>query len=117
FGVDDMGNSAVGRLNAAVIGSGSATAAMSTGGEDRHTPAESEGPVITPTAHLTNPNYFKSGDQNVAIPDSPAVVSVNRGGGTNATTGGSVTIDPIGGGAAHNNMPPFMLGTWYIFLG
>src|SRR6185503_1627359 len=54
FGVVDMGNSDSGRLNAAVIGTGSATAAMSVGGEDRHTLSEGEIPVITPEGTIAN---------------------------------------------------------------
>lgn len=112
FGMDDMGNAAAGRINSAMVTSGSPTTAMSTGGEDRHTLSESEIPVITPTGDVT---YDRTTGTSVAMNDT-AILSVIRA-LTQTPTTVPVSMDPFGGGAAHNNMPPFMLGTWYIFLG
>jgi microcystin-dependent protein len=122
FGVADMGNSDSGRLNAAVIASGSATAAMSVGGADRVTLAESEMPVHThvqnPHNHGIEPNA-EAGAQSGG--DFTTIVSVSgfsdTGQPRGTTANGTATNQNAGGGAAHNNMPPFMLGTWYIFLG
>ena len=57
--LDDMGNSAAGRINAAVVVAGSPTAALSSGGVDRHTLAESEMPAHTHTGSVSdlNPSF------------------------------------------------------------
>ena len=113
IGVDDMGNSAAGRINAAVVVAGSPTAAMSTGGADRHTLAESEMPAHTHTGSVSdiNPAFTT---RNLLNDASDSAIQICTG---EETATPALTIANTGGGAAHNNMPPFMLGTWYIFLG
>src|SRR5262249_24105850 len=122
FGVDDMGNSAAGRLAPGYVSTGSPTAAMSVGGDDDHTLVTGEIPTHTHAITITDPGHSHS----VTGDGAPTLSSSRVAGGTNSsptipmstqTTGITASAANIGGGAAHNNMPPFMLGTWYIFLG
>lgn len=143
FGLDDMGNSAASRLTTTTITTGDASTGMSSGGAQTQTldttqiPSHShDGTSDTESAH-THPyrdRYLAAGYS--AYPDKEAATDNNGHTGVNANAGNGpyfyyidsntsagtahshdFTTDPSGGGLAHNNMPPFALGTWYIFLG
>ena len=143
-GVDDMGNSAAGRLDASVVTSGLVTTPGNTGGADRVTLTTNQMPshshVATANAvpdhehlvvgggqnsNLTSSNYLASSrdyigtgtptDFNYAVFGSNTAANVGRSSAAGGHTP-SVTNANTGGGAAHTNMPPFMLGTWYLKL-
>lgn len=116
FGVDDMGNSAASRLNASVVTTGSVTDAASVGGVDRHTLVTAEMPSHNHA--LTDPGHFHTFSSIAQLSGPGGGRDVQGSGLTNststATTG--ISLAATGGGGAHNNMSPFMLGTWYLKL-
>lgn len=115
FGVDDMGNSAASRITSAtystplVPGTG--------GGAERHTLTEAE--LAVHDHSVTDPGH----DHDVPVIENTAGTAnllagshnYNAGGSTSAATTG-ITIQEAGGGQAHNNMPPGLVGTWYMRL-
>jgi hypothetical protein len=128
-GLDDMGNSLAGRIAASNITSGGGdvvTTPGASGGEANHTLVAGELPSITPTFTGTNaPIQVGNG----------GTVAVNTAGQTDCCTGGpnpiqvsnsttnltgnftpNGTISTFGSNLPHNNMGPFMLGTWYVKL-
>lgn len=133
-GLDDMGTSTAGRLLAALVATGSPTQLGSSGGDDQHTLATTELPVITPAGTISAipPHAHKiAGTAGPLFPKrsergSADVTSVGPTGadGTladvNSGSAGGVTPTftgtPFGGGAAHNNMPPFALTSIYVKL-
>jgi hypothetical protein len=122
-GLDDMGNSAAGRLLAGNVTSGGGdgvTTPGANGGEANHTLAIGELPIITPSGTIGGSQSFQvdQGQNNATQPlggGNPIPTAFNQ----NITILGSnfsFTGNPIGSGLAHNNMGPFMLGTWYVKL-
>lgn len=122
FGLDDMGNSAAGGFSGITFDQGNATTAGATGGDALEILTEAQLPSLTKTLNLTDPGHPHTFQQRST--SGSGILQTGGGnfaGGTStqttstATTGitGSVSF---GGGQAHNNMPPFMLGTWYIKL-
>jgi hypothetical protein len=127
-GLDDMGNSAAGRLQASNITSGGGdgtTTPNATGGETNHTLVTAEVPVITPSGTVVDNSHTHS------YHDLTTFSGYASGGGLGAVTGyagtsgqttGSTTETStfngasFGGGSSHNVMNPFLLGTWYIKL-
>lgn len=123
FGIDGMGSTLAGRLSAATLTSGTADTPMSFGGVERVTLVTNEMPQHThaftgeplpPHAHVYNQR--EGGNTTGAGPNAP---------GGNANTGNTTSVSAgtptgtnanVGGGAPHNNMPPFFTGTWYIKL-
>jgi hypothetical protein len=126
FGLDDMGNSAVGRLLASNVTSGGGdgvTTPNATGGETNHTLTATE--LANHTHTVTDPGHVHNAGDNVAIFNGVGGQGPSSGGSNltaigSAVTGITIPATPGGatptGGAAHNNMSPFMLGTWYIKL-
>lgn len=132
-GLDDMGTAAAGRLLATLVATGSPTQLGSSGGVDRHTLAAAELPVVTPAGTISEiPPHVHgisgnggplgrssaeggSRDTQLMTPSgaasSPAINTGTAGGVTPTFTG-----TPFGGGAPHNNMPPFALASIYIKL-
>jgi len=126
FGLDDMGNTPAGILLASnVTSAGDApTTPGATGGETNHTLTAAE---IAPHTHgITDPGhqhpssangtstlstYAANVTSNVPVAAPGATPTVTTGISINSTGG---AVSP--GGAAHNNMQPFMLGTWYMKL-
>lgn len=107
FGLDDMGNSAASRLASGYVTTGAPTTVGSVGGDDEHT--------LTTAQIAAHTHSYNDADANYTVSnlDSGGVAITHASSDTeNAETSGST-----GGGTAHNNMPPFILGTWYIFLG
>jgi microcystin-dependent protein len=122
-GLDDMGNSAAGRiLSSNVTSSGDGpTTPLGSGGEANHTLNTSE--IPSHNHALTDPGHTNP------LPDSGSIVSsgtptskayANFGSYTQGNVSGSaqtgITLANTGGGQAHNTMPPFVLGTWYLKL-
>jgi microcystin-dependent protein len=116
--LDDMGNTAAGRLTVTHFGT-AATALGAAGGSESNTLTSAQMPSHTHT--VTDPGHVH--DTGLILRgDSPGAVSVNyltSGGGTtydveSATTG--ITNQNTGGGGAHNNTQPTMLATIYIKL-
>jgi hypothetical protein len=127
LGVDDMGAAAAGRLLASNVTSGGGdgvTTPAATGGEANHTLALAEAPNGQYTFNDANHNH-NFGSQNFTIIEGSTLAQViqlpeNEPGAQNNytttqnSTGASIT-DHAGGGT-HNNMSPFVLGTWFIKL-
>jgi hypothetical protein len=116
-GLDDMGASSAGRILSSNVTSGggdSPTTPGATGGEANH--ALSVGELAAHNHTITDPGHihtYGAASLNAAAGGGGLISgsSLNTG---SATTG--ITVNNTGSGAAHNTMPPFVLGTWYIRL-
>jgi len=119
-GLDDMGATAAGRLLASNVTSGGGdgpTTPNATGGEANH---------VLSVAELAAHNHIDSGHNHrfTYSSDNPgpgamsSVAQIQTSGGTTTVTtqNGVANIQNTGGGAAHNNMSPFVLGSFYIKL-
>jgi hypothetical protein len=125
-GLDDMGSTAKGGLLSSNITSGGAdgpTTPNAFGGEANHTLVVGEIPSHNHT--LTDPGHthkftYNSPNNNPATGAGGLVSNIQTTGGAttvtsqSATTG--ITLANTGGGGAHNNMQPFILGTWFLKL-
>ncbi len=115
-GLDDMGNSAAGRLTASYFGT-SGTVLGAAGGAESHTLLTAEMPNHTHT--LTDPGHthtYTRGNISGASGTSGTVVGdLTAGVATGSSTTG-ITIANTGGGSAHKNVQPTMLATIYIKL-
>lgn len=115
-GLDDMGNSAAGRLTASYFGT-SGTVLGAAGGAESHTLLTAEMPNHTHT--LTDPGHthtYTRGNIRGASGTSGTVVGdLTAGVATGSSTTG-ITIANTGGGSAHKNVQPTMLATIYIKL-
>ena len=114
-GLDDMGASAAGRLLAANVTSGAGdgpTTPGATGGEANHTLLLAEAP--TGQFSLNDPGHHHS-VPNSGASNSPGGAFPTGGSGAGVTGAAStgITLTDNAGGGAHNNMNPFMLGTWH----
>jgi microcystin-dependent protein len=118
-GLDDMGNAAAGRLLASNVTSGGGDGPPTpgaSGGEANHALITAELAVhahgVTDPGHthgyVEANNYgFAGAGGNPLAEGVAAITSSNIS---------NVTIQTTGSGTAHNNMPPFVLGTFYIKL-
>lgn len=118
FGLDDMGNSAASRFTGVTFTTGDATTAGSLGGENTHTLTSNEMPAHTHTASVTDPGHTHTYGAPLNTAVSPGGVSAGGLLGSGNTTGSGttgITVDNsnTGGGVAHNNMPLFVVGSWY----
>ncbi|HZP76568.1 MAG TPA: hypothetical protein VFB45_10530 [Pseudolabrys sp.] len=118
-GLDDMGSSTAGRFAGVPFSSGGATTAGASGGEATHTLSSVEIPAHTHNNTLTDPGHAHSFpiDPGIGASGGGDVAYRSNGGSTvsvnSATTGITLTNASVGGGGAHNNMPPIILGTFY----
>lgn len=115
-GIDTMGNAAAGRSTGAVFSSGSASTPASVGGEAAHQLIINE---------LAAHTHTETGHHHSMPPIAPGTSGVQAGADFNTvpTTGAvlstadaSVVLANTGGNIAHNTMPPFFTGTWYMKL-
>lgn len=121
FGLGDMGNSDSGRLTGATFGTGNATTAASSGGTPTETLDATKIPSHTHTATVTDPGHTHTVASatiaNAVSGGSPfSSASLTTPTTSSSTTGITVANSNTGGGLAHNNMPPFVLGSWYVRL-
>lgn len=116
-GLDDMGNTAAGRLLSSNVTSGggdTTTTPGATGGEANHTLTQAQLPSYQ--LPVTDPGHVHGEVINFTGQTGGASMggSGNQATGPNtnsATTG--ITVNSGGSGSAHNVMNPFMLGTFY----
>lgn len=119
-GIDGMGHTLAGRLSANTVTTGAPDTPMSFGGLERIILATSELPAHPHGASHSHPlaggiEVTNNGNLGGASP----ILRPTGSGGTpygGNTSVNNLTTDQTGGGAAHNNMPPFFTGTWYIKL-
>ena len=125
FGLDNMGATAAGRLQASNVTSGNGdgtTSAAATGGEANHTLVNAEIPhglitlTQTPHAHqwsASSPTGAGGYGTPIWTPEN-----TNSGSLVNSTTAvnANISLNDYGGSGAHNNMSPFILGTFYVKL-
>lgn len=126
-GLDDMGNTPAGRLLSSNVTSGGGdgpTTPNATGGEANHTLVVGEMPshahTITDPGHIhtLTDNAFSNGcsscgAQTVISAIAPTGQPFGNSVASNTT---GITNQNTGGGGAHNNMSPFLLGSWFIKL-
>lgn len=119
FGLDDMGNSAANGFAGVTFAKGDATTAGSSGGAAMHTLQTAELAQHNHSISL-NPNFndVYTLIQTTGVGVASGVTAVNSViTNTTPTTPNSLSISGgtanAGSGNAHNNMPPFLLGTWY----
>ena len=136
--LDDMGNSAAGRLTASFFGT-SAIVLGAAGGVESHTLTTAQLPVVTPAGTVSAPTINDSGHTHqTGARDSTAGLGAGNGvvefvdnypgsQGTATTTTSSVTTGittnaptftgtPFGSGSAHKTVQPTILVTYYIKL-
>lgn len=121
FGLDDMGNTAAGRATGVPFTLGNSLSAGSLGGEARHTMLTAELPshthgagTLVADAHShTYSKAASSGTEGGASGAAWDVTFVT----TNTSSTGPLTVTgtsaSTGSGSSHNNMPMFVLGTFY----
>lgn len=121
FGLDDMGNSAASGFSGITFGTGDATTPGSSLGAATHILSEAQLPSVTKNIPAQNPtltfdrsNGFASGS------GITGVTSLSKSGGSQGPVETNDDASPgsisFGSGAAHPQMPPGMLGTWYVKL-
>lgn len=129
-GLDDMGNTAAGRFAGTTFSAGDATTAGAAGGVATVTLAETQIPAHT---HVLTIGSAGGHSHEVGSRDSETSFGVNPStefisnipspsGSPNVTTSAVAdhthtgTAASTGGGTAHDNLPPFALGTFYCRL-
>lgn len=129
FGLDDMGNTAASRFGLVTFDQGNSTTAGSNGGVGIVTLVAGQLPSNIPNTVTSSTSVstiapagfgieVTTGGQILyAAGGSSAPLSTGSVGSltSTATTTSTAVINPSGGNA-HPNMPPFMLGTYYIRL-
>jgi microcystin-dependent protein len=122
FGLDNMGNSTANGFSGVTFAVGNATTPGAQGGASMHTLTAAQVPVLTGTTSTDGEHthsYYRATVRISASNTSTNVTPFNNDSPDQTPPSGShshtVTVNS-GGGGAHNNMPPFMLGTWYIKL-
>jgi microcystin-dependent protein len=107
-GLDGMGSAVAGRLTGGALTSGGADAVGSSGGFATHTLIEPE-----LASHSHSYNSRSSATQTLLAFQPGASNQTVLTGGLGVQAFNSL---PAGSGTPHNNLPPFMLGTWYMRL-
>jgi hypothetical protein len=119
-GLDDMGNTPAGILQAKNVTSGGGdgvTTPGATGGEAVHTLLLAEAPTGQFT--MTDPGHSHTLPFSVNTVTGASGASFPSNGTSAYNTGTSttgITLQDHAGGGNHNVMNPFMLGTWYLKL-
>ena len=117
--LDDMGNSAAGRLTSSYFGA-TATTLGAAGGSESHTLTEAQLPALTKNLSLTDPGHTHGiqtrGDGSVGGGTQVAAqVGTPLMNSQSATTGISGTVS-FGSSQAHKIVQPTMLATIYLKL-
>jgi microcystin-dependent protein len=128
-GLDDMGGGAAGRLTGATFAGGdAATTPGGYGGEAAHTLASGEIPAHTHTGTTAagTPHHHNATRNHSAWGGGALDGPITNIQGTGLSNTFSTqdesdhthtfTTDNAGGGGSHNNMQPFVLGTWHMKL-
>lgn len=121
-GLDDMGSSARGLILSGNVTSGGGdgpTTPAAGGGESNHLLLKAEIPKGLQT--LTDPGHYHSiPNANQTLAGGPSNINTPVSVGANLTPTNpaysGVSLTDNAGGGSHNNMQPFMLGTWYCKL-
>lgn len=138
--LDDMGNSAAGRITSTTIVTGSDAITLgNSGGTQTHTLTTAQLASHTHTGTTASDGLhghpFRTSTQDDGDADTTGGLMLNSANvanqsaftGTPSSTNGeqiggggahthTFTSDATGGGSAHNNMPPFLLATLYVRL-
>jgi hypothetical protein len=118
-GLDDMGNTAAGRLLGSNVTSGGGdtpTTPNATGGEANHTLTQAQLPAISPSITITDPGHTHTTAVAGATNSASGGGQATPQGGNTGTSMTGITAaftSTLGSGAAANVMNPFMLGTFY----
>jgi len=128
-GLDDMGNSAAGRLLSSNVTSGGGdgvTTPNASGGESNHALSVAELAAHNHTATDSGHTHNVTADDNTGVlggvnggnAGSFALFSNSSPAHTITSTTGTanISVANTGSGTAHNTMPPFMLGSCYVKL-
>jgi hypothetical protein len=122
-GLDDMGSTAVGKLLSSNVTSGGGdgpTTPNATGGETNHvlTVAElaAHNHTATDSGHTHPTPTFQAPSGVVGAYGLASAQTPNYANAVTASGTANITVGNTGGGTAHNNMSPFVLGSWYIRL-
>ena len=120
FGLDDMGASAAGGFSGVTFAAGDATTGGSKGGAAMHTLTEAELAVhdhpITDPDHTHPLSWNTSGVVGGSSFDAMVSIPGSDGSSDTGPHETNVSVQNAGSGTAHNNMSPFMLGSWYMRL-
>lgn len=117
FGVADMGNADSGRLSATTFSAGNKTTGGSPAGADSVTLTVAQMPSHTHTQTAHSHNIKNRNRNDMPSTGSNDVVTEIGAGTLNDTTDSTTAVNQnTGGGAAHPNMPPGVVGTWYMRL-
>jgi microcystin-dependent protein len=125
-GLDDMGAAAAGRLLASNVSSGGGdgpTTPNATGGETNHTLTVAElaahNHTATDAGHTHQFTYANPNNQSAGGVGNKVTQIDTMGDAFTVTTQSgtaNITVANSGGAGAHNNMSPFVLGSFYIKL-
>lgn len=117
--LDDMGNTAAGRLTSTYFGT-AATALGAAGGAESQTLTTAQMPVHSHANTLTDPGHSHAipmnGDVGVTAGTSGLRLSGPLSNTSNAFTSIAITNANAGSGSAHPIVPPMMLATFYVKL-
>lgn len=124
-GMDDMGNSAAGRLTSSYFGA-TATTLGAVGGSESHTTTIAEMPAHTHANSLNDPGHIHSEAGDSSSGGVSARIVAQAGNGTNSSANGNTTVSALtgititnasaGSGNAHAIVQPTILTTYYIKL-
>lgn len=126
FGVADMGNSTLSGFTGVTFTAGNATTPGSLGGTALHTLTAGQIPANIPNSASSSTSVVAPPGFQIPLNVAGNFIAYQGGAASYPSVGGfatslaattttTVTINPSGG-AAHPNMPPFFLVTWYIRL-
>lgn len=120
--LDDMGNSAAGRLSASYFGT-AATVLGAAGGSESHTLTTAQLASHTHVNTLNDPGHVHTidvgssgGGDTQVTQGAPGIGATVTGPVNSNTTGITITNASAGSGSAHNNTQPTMLATIYVKL-
>lgn len=123
-GLDDMGNSAKGGILSGNVTSGGGdgpTTPGATGGEANHTLTVTEAPKAQMTFNDSSHSHpMANGAHNLGgsyqLQSSGGAFNISDPAYTTGAAFTGMTVTDNAGGLAHNNLPPFVLVTWYMHL-